>query len=122
MNLKEIVAKITFSKTANGMSKAVINMPVELRKGKDNKIYIKLNLLGDITTFAENESDIDKAIGEAIQSFFIAASFFGKGVKDELEKLGWQIKKNSVRFKDRPALNNARMKKWKTKSPISLTM
>jgi hypothetical protein len=133
MDLKGIIAKITFSTHTDGRSKAHINMPVDIRKGFDDKIYITLNLFGGMQTFAENEDGIDEAINEAIQIFFMASSQIGKGVQEELASLGWQIKKNSVRFKsftDRKPVANSKIplsssgvsKNWVSKAPLAIRM
>lgn len=85
----------------NGADKVdiTVNMPIWSRIGTDGKIYITLALLGGLTTFANKQEEVDDVIREAIKSFFISLDKFGKGFKQELSALGWQLNKNKIKFK-----------------------
>lgn len=112
MDHKKSIASIKITPSMAGKSGIHIEMPVWIRKDENNKFYANLALLGGIMTYAESEKDIDIAINEAVTCFFEAAQKFGKGFKEELIALGWQIKKkNGLRYK---------VKRTKTdRSPIS---
>lgn len=98
MNLKDVIAKITVKPIADKKVNITVTMPIWLRRNH-NKIYITFPLFGGINTFVENESEIDTASQELVESFFIAASKFGKGIPTELSTLGWEQKKNNHRFR-----------------------
>jgi hypothetical protein len=100
MNFKETIAKIQIQPVSPGLANVTMQMPIWKYRGEDGKIYIHLALLGGIRTVADNEEEVDSAVDEAVLSFFQAAHKFGKGAKEELKLLGWQIKKqNQIRYK-----------------------
>lgn len=111
MSLDNALAKINIKPAGIvGKSTITVNMPIWIRKSEDGKFYANLALFGGITTYAKNESELDVAICEVLMGFFEFANKHGKGWKEELNALGWQIKnKNVIKFKvkhnDRHAVN-----------------
>lgn len=59
---------------------------ISIRKS-NNQFYIKLNFLGGIETFTDNEEEIEDAIEEAILGFIEASKKFGKGIYKELKDI-----------------------------------
>lgn len=59
-------------------------------------IDIRLPLLGDLQTWADNEADIDAALTEAFEAFVWACDK-GHGIEDELLQLGWKFQKKGER-------------------------
>lgn len=102
MELKKTIASISITPTEGG---ALLNvdMPVWIKKDKNGVLYLKFPLFGDLTTFVQNESQLEQAMEEAIKSFFFASQKFGKGFDNELKSLGWQKKRNAIRFKAMPS-------------------
>src|SRR6476660_7774409 len=99
MELQEIIAKIDMKRISNNTFDITVTMPIWKHIGSDNKTYITLALLGGIQTCVESDDDIDNAITEALKLFFNASQKYGKGFQHELKVLGWQSKKNHIRFK-----------------------
>lgn len=95
----KILANIDIVKMGENKTRITIDMPIWTRKGNDGKIYISLALLGGINTFATSEEGVEVAVQEATRCFFLSAAKFGKGVKKELAELGWQLKKNKIRYR-----------------------
>jgi hypothetical protein len=105
MDHKTAIASIKITKGKN-TTNINIDMPIWTKRDSNGRFYANLALLGGITTFADNEIDLDIAINEAASCFFIAAQKNGKGIFEELKALGWMIKSDSsLRYKvrrDRP--------------------
>jgi hypothetical protein len=79
-------------KRNNGkISSITVIMPVWQERGEDEKVYLKLPMLGGLRTYASNTQDSEKAIKEAIQIFCTAAEKHGLGIEGELQILGWNI-------------------------------
>jgi predicted RNase H-like HicB family nuclease len=120
MDHKKSIASIKVIPVAGGKSDIHIEMPVWIRKDAGNIFYAEMALLGNIVTYGNSEADLDIAIKESIACFILSAEQHGKGLKDELIALGWQIQKNKMKFKvkrtdrgaisynlsDNPALNS----------------
>lgn len=103
MNTNEILFEIT---RENGvLTSAKIIMPTWSRTGEDGNVYVKLPLLGEISTFGVDEEDADIAIREAFECFCIVAEKHGKGLEKELELLGWNRAKKKSPIKHYALLN-----------------
>jgi hypothetical protein len=98
MALKDIIAKIQIKPLPDKKAKIEVDTPYWINKTAD-KTYINLALFGGITTVVQNEEDVDAAITEALTAFFHAANTYGKGIRNELKLLGWELKRNNIRFK-----------------------
>jgi hypothetical protein len=96
---KKIIARLELKQVARNLMQVTCDMPVWMKKDENGKIIITLGLLGGIMTWADKDTDIDNAIREAIQIFFERSQLNGNGLNEELKSLGWQVKRNSVRFR-----------------------
>jgi hypothetical protein len=94
MNLpiKEIVATIKETPVDKFKSNFTVQLPIFVAVQDCGKCLITLPALGGITISAENKEDVENVSRIAIQGFFDIAQKFGKGLKKELELLGWQLK------------------------------
>lgn len=91
MNTREANIKIT--RNGNKLTSISVFMPIWDKKSDHGNLLIQLPLLG-ISTIANDESDADKAIEEALTSFCIVAERLGEGVEKELQALGWVVVDN----------------------------
>lgn len=80
----------------NGLSTITVTTPVQVRKSPDGKLYATLEAFGGITTYGENEFDLNVAINEAVSGFFKIADKYGKGIKEELKLLGFNINEEVI--------------------------
>jgi len=72
-------------------------IPVRTRSTKVG-IEIVLPLFGDLTTMAENESEIQNSIDELLTCYVELVQRNGHGLKAELKSLGWRIKDSRMTF------------------------
>lgn len=109
------IAKIQILKNGDTIEVSTF-MPIWQRKSEDGQIYISIPLLG-IETISNDEDDIDKFIKEALTCFCVIAEKYGKGLKKELEALGWNLEISSINKKINSQLLNV-----KPKTPIYAEM
>lgn len=72
-----------------GMTFVSTNMPIKKEKKDNGFVQITFPLMGELEIFCKEGDDTKKAVIEAISSFLVASDKFGRGVKAELNDLGW---------------------------------
>jgi hypothetical protein len=96
MSLNNIIGKVNFTPLGNGKSNIRMDIIVQLRRDVNGRIYATIPALGGLSTFADNDIDMDKAINEAVFSFFDLCKRDGKVIRAELTSLGWNAKSARV--------------------------
>lgn len=92
MSLKSIIGKVSFTPLGNRKFNTRIDVLVALRIDINGRMYATIPSLGGLSTFADNEADMDKAINEAVIGFFDLCNRDGKIIRAELTALGWHAK------------------------------
>jgi len=99
MGLKKQIAKVEIKKDPKDPKSLNISIETPIWKSEvDTGFIVDLKLFG-IQTFVNNKNEIDEAISEMLTVFFHTAQSSGKGIHAELKSLGWEPKKQNLRYR-----------------------
>ncbi|MBV8252951.1 MAG: hypothetical protein JO154_10130 [Chitinophaga sp.] len=83
-------ATIIITKNEGKTTFISVRIPIWTRRNDCGNLSVNIPLLG-FETIAIEENDAEKAVEEAIISFCVIAERFGKGIRRELQALGWRV-------------------------------
>lgn len=83
-------ANIEINRLEGRLHSISVDMPVWDKTVEDETISVNIPFLG-LKTFAKDDSDMQKAIKEAVNLFCITSEKLGSGLETELRLLGWEF-------------------------------